>query len=342
MDRRVFIKWSDCTREKYDRTDGKYNTIYTHVYDDVNPNLAFSFLFQTRADADRFIDVVLHLSQPPIYEWSVDETGLSRGGVYDVSDTEPTPKSYKALVLTHTTLRWTYSEVFYQYRNTDLEYNPSINQVRFPQLLYTDYISSHVEKLYAPSPDNPVRFSYCDKKFNCVTVDFTEDTTAEAFLSSLTSAHTLVFARRAHYISTKPPSKFSLRRGSDASKGPVDIQLWRKGNKTRLVSRWGDTVEDKYMSLDVDAMSVSMPHDTNRVHIPKTEFECGRKIDMANMMARDPRERGKEKGIAPLRIAFASVRDGELFFARLTGREDPTSLHMMDEVLGSGRTSSHR
>ena len=339
--RRVIAKWSDCSREKYDRTDGKYNTIYTHVYDDNNPNLAFSFLFQNQADADRFVDTLLHLSQRPIFEWSSDPTNLSGGCGYDVADTEPKPKSYKALVLTHNHLRWTYSEVFYQYRNTDLEYNSSSHRVKFPQLLYTDYISSHVEKLYAPSPDRPVQFSYCDKKVNCVTVDFEDDALAEAFLSSLTTAHTLIFARRAVYISTKPPSKLSLRRSSsDVSKGPVDIQLWRKGNNIRLVSRWGDAVEDKFMSMNVDAASASMPRDTNRVEIPKTDFECGRKIDMANMMALDPREKGKEKGTAPMRIAFASVRDGEVFMARLVGREDPTALSSIDEVLG--RLSVHR
>ena len=341
--RRVLAKWSDCLREKYDRTDGQYNPIYTHIYDDSNPNLAYSFLFQTQADADRFVDVVLHLSQRPIFEWSSDPTNLSGGCVYDVSDTDPKPKSYKALALTNTHLRWTYSEVFYQYRNTDLEYNCSSHRVRFPQLYYTDYISTHVEKLYPPSPEKPVRFSHCDKKYNCVTADFEDDVLAEAFLSSLATAYTLIFARRAVYISSKPPSKLSLRRSSaDVSKGPVDIQLWRKGNgnNVRLVSRWGDAVADKYMSMNVDAASVSMPRDMNRVYVPKTDYECGRRIDMANMMAVDAREKGKEKGVAPMRIAFESVRDGEVFMARVAGREDPRAMSSMDEVLG--RLSVHR
>lgn len=49
--------------------------------------------------------------------------------------------------------------------------------------------------------------------------------------------------------------------------------------------------------------------DSNRVVLQRVEWQCGSKIDMANLVARGPRE-GGEKGRrgGPVTIAFESVR----------------------------------
>lgn len=314
--RRLTVKWSDCTHEKADKTDGNYNKIYTYVYDDSNPNIALQLLFRNGQDATDFEQTVLRLSTSPIFS----TPGTDPRFVYNISDTEPNPKNYKALLLTHTRFDWRYSELFYMYRDTDYQFDRSALRVRLPQVYYTDYVSTFVDKLYKPPPDEPPRFSHCEKRVGNTPLDFDDEAVGFGFMSALTGNHELIFSRRAHYITTKPPKKFG---GTKSNKGTAEVQLWLKGNSVRLVSRWEDKVEDKWMSMQVPRDGLAHTKDTNRANLPKTEYDRGRKIDMANLVARDSREKENGKRVGPVTIAFESVRDREEFAAALEGKAPP-------------------
>lgn len=306
LHRQATVKWSDCTHEKSDRTDGNYNKIYSYVYDDSSPNIALSLLFRNSQDATDFESTILSLSLPPIFNWT---SGPDARYVYNISDTEPNPKNYKAILLTHTRFDWKYSELFYMYRDTDYQYSRSSLRVRFPHLYYTDYLSTHVDKLFKPSPDDPPHFSHCDKRVGHTPIDFDDEAIAMQFMSFLSANHELVFSRRAHYITTKAPSRFT---GTKSNKGTAEVQLWTKGNGVRLLSRWEDKVEDKWLSMAVPRDGLAHSRDTNRASLPRVEFDRGRKIDMANLVARDPREKDVGKKWGPVTIAFETVR-GQFF-----------------------------
>ena len=299
--RQLTVKWSDCMHEKADKTDGNYNKIYTYVYDDSNPNIALQLLFRNSQDATDFEQTVLRLSIPPIYF----TPGTDPRFVYNISDTEPNPKNYKALLLTHTRFDWRYSELFYMYRDTDYQFDRSALRVRLPQVYYTDYISTFVDKLYKPPPDEPPRFSHCEKRVGNAPLEFDDEAVGFGLMSALTGNHELIFSRRAHYITTKPPKKFG---GTKSIKGTAEVQLWLNGNSVRLVSRWEDKVEDKWMSMHVPRNGLAHSKDTNRASFPKTEYDRGRKIDMANLVARDRRDKEAGKRVGPVTIAFESVR----------------------------------
>ncbi|KAL8641509.1 MAG: hypothetical protein Q9226_008624, partial [Calogaya cf. arnoldii] len=247
--REAIIKWSDCTQEQSDRTDGNYNRMYSYVYDENNPNIALRFLFMNSADATDFEETVLKLSVPPVFSAS---TGPDSRLVYSISDTETIPKNYKAILLTHTRLDWKYSELVYVYRDTDFIYDSTTTRIRFPHVYYTDYISSHVEKLYKPDPGTAPYFSHCEKKVGNINVGFDDEETIFKFMSALTPDYELIFSRPAHYIATKAPRKFGSMK---SNKGPAHIQLWQQRRDTksgqndiRLVSRWEDSkVEDKWL-----------------------------------------------------------------------------------------------
>lgn len=299
--RQLTVKWSDCTHEKADKTDGNYNKIYTYVYDDTNPNIALQLLFRNSQDATDFEQTVLRLSVPPIFS----TPGTDPRFVYSISDTEPNPKNYKALLLTHTRFEWRYSELFYMYRDTDYQFDRSALRVRLPQVYYTDYVSTFVDKLYKPPPDELPRFSHCEKRVGNTPLDFDDEKVAFRFMSALTGNHDLIFSRRALYITTKPPKKFG---GTKSNKGTAEVQLWLRGNSVRLVSRWEDKVEDKWMSMQVPRDGLAHSKDTNRASLPKMEYDRGRKIDMANLVARDSREKEAGRRAGPVTIAFESVR----------------------------------
>ena len=302
--RQLTMKWSDCTHEKADKTDGSYNKVYSYVYDDSNPNIALQLLFRNSQDATDFERTVLQLSIPPIL--FTPDPNPNRF-IYNISDTEPNPKSYKALLLTQTRFGWRYSELFYMYRDTDFQFDRSALRVRFPQVYYTDYVSTFVDKLYKPPGDEPPRFSHCEKLVGNIPLDFDNETAAFGFFSALTSNHELIFSRRAHYITTKPPKKFG---STKSSKGSAEVQLWLKGNSVRLVSRWDDKVEEKWMSVQVPRGGLAPSKDTNRACLPKVEYDRGRKVDMANLVARDSRDKEAGRKTGPVTIAFESVKGG--------------------------------
>lgn len=132
-----------------------------------------------------------------------------------------------------------------------------------------------------------------------------------AFLSSLTGGHELIFSRRAHYITTKPPSRFGGFSKTKSNKGPAEVQLWQKGHSIRLLTRWDERVEDKWISRSVQRGGLEDKKDSNRACLPSDELDRGRKIDMANLIARDPKEKSEGRKTAPMVIAFDTVR-GEI------------------------------
>lgn len=307
--RRVLIKWSDCNHEVPNLTDGNWNKMYTYVYNDSNPNISLSLLFRTSVDATEFENTVLRLSSEPAFSW---DKGSNSRFVYNIFDTEPNPKAYKALLSIYTRSEWRYSELFYMYRDTDYEFDHNNANVRLPQVLYTNYISSHVGNLYKPDANKPPKFSHCEKLVGNVSIEFDHVNIGMEFMSSLTRDHKLIFSRRSHFVTTKPPSRFG---STKSNKGPAEVQLWKKldGDGTRLTLRWGENVEDKWISLAVptglEKGGLENRKDSNRATFPKLDYNRGRKIDMANLVARDhSKGENEKKMIGPITIAFESVR----------------------------------
>jgi len=313
--RQVTVKWSNCTQEKLGRTDGAYNRIYDYVYDDSNPNICLSLLFRNAADAAEFASHVLQLSSPSSFSWTTPTppgTDSPQHHVYNVSDTEPNPVAYKALLISHARAEWRYTELFYIYRSIDYAFDRSALRIRFPDVYYIDYISTHVDKLYAAPADSPPHFSHCEKRVGNVPLDFSDEDTAVQFMSALTSGHELVFSRRVHFITTKTPSRF---KSTKSKKGPAEVQLWQKANSVRLLSRWGDIVEDKWLSMAVPRGLLAHARDSNRAVLPGVVVERGRKMDMSALVARDAgvkRKEGERAGGSTVTVAFESVR-GEYF-----------------------------
>ena len=304
LNRQATVKWSDCNHERPNLTDGNYNRKYDFVYDDGNPNIALQFLFRNSGDARDFESIILHLSFNPIFSWP---TSSSFNHVYNIWDHEPNPKEYKGLILLSTRYEWKYSDLFYIYRDTDYLYDSAGPTVRFPQVIYTNYVSTHVDKLFPPAPERPPQFSHCEKRVGNVSVEFDDERSCMDFISSLTSGHELLFSRRARSITTKA-SRFG---SSKSNKGPAEVQLWRKGNSIHLLSRWVATVEDKWISMVLRSGSLEHRRDDNRASFARQEYYRGRKIDMSNLVARDPLEKSEWRRDGPVSIAFETVR-GEL------------------------------
>ena len=302
--KKVLIKWSDCNHEVPKLTDGNWNKIFTYVYNDSNPNISLGLLFRTSVDATDFENTILQLSSDPVFSWT---NGSDSRFVYNIFDTEPNPKAYKALLSTYTRAEWRYSELFYMYRDTDYEFDYHKARVRLPQALYTNYISTHVGHLYKPYPNKPPKFSHCEKLVGNVSIEFGDNIVGMEFMSSLTRNHKLVFSRRSHFVTTKGPSRFGSRK---SNKGPAEVQLWKKSelDGIRLTLRWGENVEDKWISLAVPTGGLDHRKDSNRATFPKLEYNRGRKIDMANLVARDySKGENEKKMIGPITIAFETV-----------------------------------
>lgn len=301
------MKWSDCNQKVPNLTDGNWNELFTYVYDDSKPNIALSFLFNNSDHATKFENTVLRLSSEPTFRWT---KGLDTGSIYQITDAEPSQK-YKALLLTHTRSEWRYSELYYMYRDTDYDFDYGTGKVWLPQISYINYVSNHVGNLYPPDPKRPPRFSHCEKKVGNVLIDFGDVKTSVDFMSSLTRKHKLIYSRRSLFVSTKPPPRFGSPR---SNKGPAEVQLWKdlEEDKIRLILRWGDNVEDKWVSVAVPDGVLDDRRDSNRATLPRTEYERGRKIDMANLMARDCSKENEWRRNGPITIAFETVRGERL------------------------------
>lgn len=286
--RQVVVRWSDCANEKQ-RSGGNYDTRWDYVYDRHKPNHAFRLLFHNQDNAATFVETVLHLSNTRLHDW---ESSVSSGVIYSISDGEPTPKQYRAVQVVYRNVEWKYSEVFYIYGETDFDKNSL--QIRFPQANLVDYISNHVDKLYKPTAGAPPQFSYCEKKVQPTTISFNDEVSAQSFLSALSSGYELLFSRRALYVTTKAPSRF---KSTKSNKGAAEVQLWRQGTTTRLVSRWGDVVEDKWLTMTLPNEGVNSARDSNRASLPGVLYERGKLIAMVGLVARHPREEpGRRSG----------------------------------------------
>ena len=131
-------------------------------------------------------------------------------------------------------------------------------------------------------------------------------------MTALSNDFRLVFSRRAQYIATKAPSW--LRSGASSNKGPAEVQLWRsRGNAVRLASRWGDHVADKWVTTALGGAGagdrgLKYGNGSNRVLVPDARFARGACIDVANIEAVKPRDKGEVNRVATLTLAFATVR----------------------------------
>ena len=75
-----------------------------------------------------------------------------------------------------------------------------------------------------------------------------------------------------------------------------------------LVSRWGDKVEDKWLSMQVQSGSLAHESGSNRASLPRIEYDRGRKINMSRLIAVDPADKKTERKAGPITIAFETVR----------------------------------
>ena len=92
----------------------KWHTIFSYVYDDTKPNHAFNLFFRFDVDADQFKRTILSLPLSPTFTWSNGPD--QRGAIYEIADTDPKPKKYRAINLVLKKLDWTYSQLFYSFR----------------------------------------------------------------------------------------------------------------------------------------------------------------------------------------------------------------------------------
>ena len=301
--RQINIKWSDCSQEDFTKTDGSYNTIFTYVYDDTRPNHAYSLLFRFDADADEFKKTILSLHSPATFIW---ENGPDQSGaIYEIQDTDPKPRRYKGIMLICRVLDWTYSQLFYSYRDTDYKYDETQSSVNFPQLSYADYKSSHVKEAW--KPDKPAQFSECEKKVNQQTFEFPSPLVLREFMSAMSmEQNQLAFSAKVSYILT---DKGGLFGGSKSKhKGSADVQLWKRGNQIRFVSRWGDLVDEKWLSMTVNPKSMRYSSDSNKLSIDRTSYRIGRNINIVDFEAVKAKEESRAKKQGPLTICFASTR----------------------------------
>ncbi|MCJ1246094.1 hypothetical protein MMC30_003298 [Trapelia coarctata] len=323
--RQVIVQWSDCGWEKQ-RSDGNYHTRHDYIYDRQRPNLAFRLLFRNQEDAATFVETILNLTNTRLHDWA---SSVSSGAIYSISDGEPTPKQYRAVLVVHRNREWKYSEVFYIYGETDYAYDHSARQIRLPEAHQVDYISTHVDKLYKPTADAPPQFSHCEKKVQSTTIGFNDEASASSFMFALSSGYELLFSRRALYVTTKAPSRFKSMK---SNKGAAEVQLWRQGNTTRLVSRWGDVVEDKWLTMTVPKEGVNSARDSNRASLPGVYYERGKLIAMVGLVARHPREEpGRRSGCVT--VVFESSKDREEFVAAIERREPVKQTEELSDLI---------
>ncbi len=68
-------------------------------------------------------------------------------------------------------------------------------------------------------------------------------------------------------------------------------------------------MEDKWLTMAVPrSHGLASTRDSNRAQLPRVEYDRGRLIDMANLVARSPRVKEDAKRVGPVIIAFETVR----------------------------------
>ncbi|KAJ5899643.1 hypothetical protein N7495_004387 [Penicillium taxi] len=277
----VLLKWSDTCQERFDKTDGNYNMLHSYVYDDSMPNLGISLRFRTPQAAVELKNAILEMNFKTCFAWSQPS---SSGCIYDVVDTNMEQKQCKALVLFQNNDSWQYSDVYYLYRDADFVYNQPL-KIQFPRASYTDYISNHVDQLYAA--DSPIGFSHCQLEIGPATVEFDDEAISRAFLSALSPLYELLYSRRIHSLSTKTRPIFGQKK---SEKGAARLQLWRRaGDSFQLAARWQDDVRNKWLTMAVPSDLADKSRDGTRVNFPRLPYSRGVTLDMMNIMTRGPK-----------------------------------------------------
>ncbi len=67
-------------------------------------------------------------------------------------------------------------------------------------------------------------------------------------------------------------------------------------------------MEDKWLSTGVQKDGLASSKDSNRACLRKGEYDRGRKVDVANLVARDSRDKEAGRKVGVVTIAFESVR----------------------------------
>ncbi|KAL4920066.1 hypothetical protein BDW62DRAFT_177519 [Aspergillus aurantiobrunneus] len=313
--RSMQLKWSDIGQERSDKTDGNYNTVFSYVYDDNSPNIGLAVRFRSEQRATEFEKAILSLSHKPTFSWSQPS---SSGSVYDVADVALDQKRYKAILLLEDRLSFKFCSLYYLFRDTDYVYDSSSLHIKFPKLFYVDYISSHVDQLYRAANNAQVFFSHCEKKIGTTEAYFTDEFTLRAFTSSLAPGYELCFSCRADSMTTKKQSFLSSNK---STKGPTEVQLWRKGNSIRLASRWTNNIADRWLTMSVPSgsHSHSISRDANRIEFPATTYTRGTVLNLAVITSGTPKDSKMAKRSGPISISFAKAKDRDDFIAALDG-----------------------
>ncbi|CAG8008204.1 unnamed protein product [Penicillium nalgiovense] len=296
MSRQLVLQWSDTCQARSDKTDGNYNTLHSYVYDDTAPNIGVGLQFHSHQEAEDFEKAVLEMNFPSEFSWSQP---CGSGLVYNVVDAGTEHKQYKSVLLFRTRASWRYSDPYYIYRDTDYTYDHSSFSIHFPRIYCTDYISTHVDRLY--HPESPVTFSHCDKKTSQTTIEFDNDSVARSFLSSLSPLYELLYSRRVQTLSTKSNSVFGFQMSGKRS---PDIQLWRRRTDFQLAARWDDSVPDKWLTMGVPSEFIDCSKENTRVTLPRLPYLRGMTLDMMNVMARSPKNSNAKNKEGAMSISF--------------------------------------
>ncbi|KAJ5835446.1 hypothetical protein N7447_001472 [Penicillium robsamsonii] len=318
MSLQVLLQWSDTCQARSDKTDGNYNTLHSYVYDNTAPNIGVGLQFSSHHEAEYFEKAVLEMNLRPEFSWSWSS---GSGLIYNVVDAGTEHKQYKAVLLFRTRASWRYSDLYYIYRDADYSYDHSSFSIHFPRAYCTDYLSTHVDQLY--HPESPVMFSYCDKKFSQITIEFGNDLEARSFLSSLSPLYELLYSRRIHSLSTKGNTLFGFQM---SGKGNADIQLWRRGTTFQLAARWDDSVPDKWLTMTVPSEFIDSSKENSRVIFPRLPYLRGTTLDMMNVMARSPKTSNIKNKEGTVSISFQTSKDRDEFLAVLQGQQLPKFL----------------
>jgi hypothetical protein len=303
------IKWSDCTHEDFETTDGNYHRLFTHFYDASQPNQAFEFIFSDSVAATAFQTSILSLRRAPLYEWtnrSPADLETLGGTVYEVQDSDPNPIKYRAIAVRRQKLDWSYARIVYCYRNFDVSFSSRDNSVFFPELHYAHYLSNH-EQLNYPPQDDP-EFASCTKAYTELWTEFSAKPDAISFLSSL-SSYKLIYAGCATYTSTKPLRRIGPAKRSN--EGGAELLVWKMRSTLRLASRWRH-VSEKWLTFELRANEVARHADL--VWIERKSYRQGKYLNWADIEAYGPKSQSRQ---GRLTFGFESPTAAEEFHLAL-------------------------
>lgn len=132
-----------------------------------------------------------------------------------------------------------------------------------------------------------------------------------------TEGNELVFSGRASYIATD--TSF-FRSSKSKSKGRAEVLLWKRRNEMRFLSRWGDLVDDKWISMRIDRKDFQYASTENKVTFDRAVYQKGTLLDIANLEAVRPKEKERGTKQGSLIVHFESSREREEFVAVVEGK----------------------